>query len=85
MEGGPTTSTFSGAKGFHEEPRLNMQSARLEDYGDDIPVEELAESLECSFPSMTIFRNPAGLAATFLSGLGFYSALAYGVWRVFHG
>jgi hypothetical protein len=92
MEAALTASTLPGAEGFHaKEPNMNMQSAQVEDYEgcDDIAAHDLIadgliECPECASPSMTLFRNPAGLLAISLSGLVFYSALAYGLWRIFH-
>ena len=92
MEAALTASTLPGAEGFHaKEPNMNMQSAQVEDYegcddivADDLIADDLVECPECPFPSMTLFRNPAGLLAISLSGVVFYSALAYGLWRIFH-
>ena len=62
-----------------------MKTAQVEDCGDcgELLEHDSYDSFEAP-PSLTLFKNPAGMLAIVISGSAFYSALAYGIWRMMH-
>lgn len=62
-----------------------MKAVRVEDCCDcgDVLVNHAVERIEERL-SLTIFKNPAGLLSVFACGAGFYSAVAYAIWRLVH-